>query len=523
MNKCVKKVLLILVFILILSISNVSALTKAELKKFNLTRIKSYSLESGYSNVQGGTITDKYIVLAETYSDDGKTALIIIDKNTLKKVKTITKYQFNHANDMTFNTKNNKVIVTAGSAYPKVFILNKDTFELEKTEITARGYSSIAYDEKNNKYIARKGQKAFILNSKFKEESSFKISSEDLTTQGFEAYNGKIYYTCYEAGRVTTYQKKYTNILKANENVVIVYDIESKKKEKVYYIPQVNKEGVYPGEVEGIGFNGNKPIIWSNKSGYINLFTPVINEQELSVELKIKDLKINDKNVLMKIYDNNALVDKAYNENGKFTFNNIKTSKETALTYTLKIESDNYKLNNNKIKIKTTYDPFTNKLIAEYNKEVSITETTPKQDDNKDTNEEKNNNKQKEESKDNKQKEESNNKQEEKKNEKEENTKQNEVVSSDGTPKQEEKTYENNKKAENSQIEVESKEKEEPQKKEEVINDNNMDEKIELYDNNENSGENIEVPDTTTKKSLSIIGILFIIGSFVLIKAKQNN
>lgn len=521
MNKIIKKVLLMLVFILILNLSNVSALTKAELKNLNLTRIKSYSLESGYRNVQGGTITDKYIVLAEMYSDDGKTALIVIDKNTLKKVKTITKYQFNHANDMTFNKKTNKIIITAGAAYQKVFILNKDTFELEKTEITTRGYSSIGYDEKNDKYIARRGQKAYILNSKFKEESSFSISSEDLTTQGFEVYNGKLYYTCYEAGRVTTYQKKYANILKANENVVIVYDIESKKKEKVYYIPQVNKEGVYPGEVEGIGFNGNKPIIWSNKSGYINLFTTIINEQKVPIELKIKDLEANDKDILMQIYKNNVLVDKAYNENGKFTFNNIKISKEETTTYTLKIENNNYKLNNNKIKIKTIYDPFTNKLVAEYNKEILITKETPKQEENKDNKQEKDNNKENNgETEEKKKKEESKDNKQEKNNNKEK-----ETVDSDGKAKKDDNTNKNSKKEENSEIETKPKEtiKEETPKQEEVIEENNSDEKIELYDNNENSGENIEVPDTTTRRSLSIIGLLFMLGSFVLIKSKRNN
>ncbi|MBP3841399.1 MAG: hypothetical protein IK997_04730 [Bacilli bacterium] len=496
MNKSIKKVLVLIILIIVFSTSNVYSLTKTELKNLNLTRLKLYSLETGYRNVQGGTITDKYILLAETYSDNGKTALVVINKKTYKKEKVITKYEFNHANDMTYNSNENKVIITGGKAYPKMYILNGDTLEQEKIEITKRGYSSIAYDKDNDKYIARRGKKAYILDLKFNEEESFDISEEDLTTQGFEVKNGKLYFTCYEAGRITNYQKKYTKILKANENVVVVYDLNTKKKEKVYYIPQVNNEGIYPGEVEGISFIENTPIIWSNKKGYINLFTTIAEKQNESVEIKAQDELENNK-ILLKLYKNDKLIDQAYNKDGKFTFKNISSEKENTVIYDVKTEDENYKLNTDKLKVKTTYDFYENKLNTFIEDEIKI---------------EKINNEEVEQ-----EKEKINNEEEEQEKEKIE---------------IEEKDTKDNKKEESDK---KSKEKEDKENdvKDEVI-DNKVieeeqtnitnDDEIELLETKENDIGNVEVPDTkTNSEEIGLIGMFMVLISLLIIKIKKNN
>ena len=500
MSKIIKKILVLLILVITFSTSKVYSLTKTELKNLNLTRLKLYSLEIGYKSVQGGTITDKYIILSEIYNDDGKTALVVIDKNTYKKVKVIKNYKFNHANDMTYNSSTNKVIITGGKAYPKLYILDGDTLKQEKIVITSRGYSSIAYDDENDKYIARRGKKAYILDLKFNEEESFDISEEDLTTQGFEVKNGKLYFTCYEAGKITNYQKKYTRILKANENVIVVYDLKTKEKEKVYYIPQVNNEGIYPGEIEGISFINNTPIIWTNKKGYINLFTTIANKPIEKVEIKTSE-EIENNKILVKLYKDGKLVDQAYNKDGKFVFKELNSNKEETVTYDVITKSSEYNVSTDKIKIITDYDFYTNELSTVVEDDLVIEKI-----ENKKESEENIEIEEKDTSKDKKDK-----KKVDKKKANENKSILDKIINVDINKNIIDEVRE----------EVEEEIKKNNEIKREI--EENKNNEVEIYETKENDENNVEVPNTSTKRDYSIIGILMILLSLVIIKIKRNN
>lgn len=371
-----KIILLSLIFITFLFFNRVDALERSELTNLDLTKVMSYSIDSGYRYVEGGTVTDKYIVLLEINNESNNTLMKIIDKDTYKTEKVITDYCFSHANDMTYNKDDNKIVIVSGLGEKRIYVLNASTFKLEKTIITPRVYSSIGYDDIGKNYILRSGKTAYITDRYFNEIDSFKMSKENLTPQGLEVHDGKIYYVCYEAGASTNYQAKYTGVLKPNENVIVVYDLKTKKKVKVYYIPQVTKEGVYPQEIEGISFIGNIPIMWANSNGGISIFKPVINETASKIVLNVSEKYINmdnNSNNTIGIYKNSKLITSSRNYDNRFIFSYIYFDKETTDIYNLKLSSNKYILNTNNLLVRVYYNFYDNKLELVYNDKISFT------------------------------------------------------------------------------------------------------------------------------------------------------
>ena len=366
----------ILIFIIVLSFNRADALEKSELTYLDLTKVMSYSIDSGYRYVEGGTVTDKYIVLLEINNESNNTLMKVIDKDTYKTEKVITDRCFSHANDMTYNKDDNKIVIVSGLGEKRIYVLNASTFKIEKTIITSKVYSSIGYDEVGKHYILRSGKTAYITDKYFNEIDSFKMSKENLTPQGLEVHDGKVYYVCYEAGTSTNYQEKYTGVLKQNENVIVVYDLKTKKKVKVYYIPQVTKEGASPEEIEGISFIGNIPIMWANSNGGISIFKPVINSVSAKISLNVSEPYINldNTNNTLSIYKNSKLVTNSRNIDNKFTFSYMYYDEETTEMYSLKLASSKYSLNTNYLLVRVYYNFYDNKLELVYNDKISVTQ-----------------------------------------------------------------------------------------------------------------------------------------------------
>ena len=83
-----KKLLSILgILLIVCSFTDVFALSKSEMTTLKLKSIKKITNPSGFSSVQGGTVTDKYIVSLFRNSTDTKTAIIVLNKNNYKKTK----------------------------------------------------------------------------------------------------------------------------------------------------------------------------------------------------------------------------------------------------------------------------------------------------------------------------------------------------------------------------------------------------------------------------------------------------
>lgn len=262
------------ILLAIFSFTNVFALSKSDMTTLKLKSIKKLTNPSGFSSVQGGTTTDKYIVSLFRNSTDTKTAIVILNKNNYKKTKLGgTNYKLGHSNSATYNNKTNEVLTIDKNI---VHVLSATTFKEKKKIKLDKTYHAIGYDSKTNQYVlaASSGNKTIfhIMDVNFKEKSKFSIVV-NMTRQSLTVKNGVIYYCTYESGKKTKYQKQYDGVLKSKENAIYVYDLNGNKK-TIYYIPKTYNNESF-NEIENVSFDGDKIIVQFNQHGKAGYYTSI--------------------------------------------------------------------------------------------------------------------------------------------------------------------------------------------------------------------------------------------------------
>ena len=262
------------ILLAIFSFTNVFALSKSDMTTLKLKNIKKLTNPSGFSSVQGGTTTDKYIVSLFRNSTDTKTAVVVLNKNNYKKTKLGgTNYKLGHGNSATYNNKTNEVLTMDKNI---VHVLNATTFKEKKKIKLDKTYHAIGYDSKTNQYVlaSSSGNKTIfhIMDENFKEKSKFSIVV-NMTRQSLTVKNGVIYYCTYESGRKTKYQKQYDGVLKSKENAIYVYDLNGNKK-TIYYIPKTYNNESF-NEIENVSFDRDKIIVQFNQHGKAGYYTSI--------------------------------------------------------------------------------------------------------------------------------------------------------------------------------------------------------------------------------------------------------
>lgn len=262
------------ILLAIFSFTNVFALSKSDMTTLKLKSIKKLTNPRGFSSVQGGTTTDKYIVSLFRNSTDTKTAIVVLNKNNYKKTKLGgTNYKLGHGNSATYNNKTNEVLTMDKNI---VHVLSATTFKEKKKIKLNKTYHAIGYDSKTNQYVlaASSGNKTIfhIMDETFKEKSKFSIVV-NMTRQSLTVKNGVIYYCTYESGKKTKYQKQYDGVLKSKENAIYVYDLNGNKK-TIYYIPKTYNNESF-NEIENVSFDGDKIIVQFNQHGKAGYYTSI--------------------------------------------------------------------------------------------------------------------------------------------------------------------------------------------------------------------------------------------------------
>ena len=381
-----KKVVFILLVLIIFSYTNVYSLTKSELTILNLDPITTINKPNGYTSVQGGTTTKDYVItlfINENSNSDGKTAILVLNKNNYKKVRLennpIKEFKFKHANDATYNSNTNELIILSGRKL-NFLDLNDDSFELDRTIDLDKYYHGIGYDEIKDQYVLartiKNGTMIEVRDTDFELIRSFKIET-NLTKQSLTVHDGNIYYVCYEAGRINKYQTIYDGILLRKENLIYVYSTKGKKK-TIYYIPYSYKEVIF-GEIENISFNGNKMLIQFNHANKAGYFTAeYLHEANYKTDIKVSKEAKNDeysvylegKEILKTKPNNNKIsLNFNYTEEGLYEYT-IKPSIEKNLTE--EELSNRTKLLN----VEVYYDPVVNKLKTKSTSDISSISNT---------------------------------------------------------------------------------------------------------------------------------------------------
>lgn len=283
------------ILLAIFSFTNVFALSKSDMTTLKLKSIKKLTNPRGFSSVQGGTTTDKYIVSLFRNSTDTKTAVVVLNKNNYKKTKLGgTNYKLGHGNSATYNKKTNEVLTMDKNI---VHVLSATTFKEKKKIKLDKTYHAIGYDSKTNQYVlaASSGNKTIfhIMDENFKEKSKFSIVV-NMTKQSLTVKNGVIYYCTYESGKKTKYQKQYDGVLKSKENAIYVYDLNGNKK-TIYYIPKTYNNESF-NEIENVSFDGDKIIVQFNQHGKAGYYTSISKLKNYTLTGNSKNNNSNTKN-----------------------------------------------------------------------------------------------------------------------------------------------------------------------------------------------------------------------------------
>ena len=309
------------ILLAIFSFTNVFALSKSDMTTLKLKSIKKLTNPRGFSSVQGGTTTDKYIVSLFRNSTDTKTAVVVLNKNNYKKTKLGgTNYKLGHSNSATYNNKTNEVLTMDKNI---VHVLSATTFKEKKKIKLDKTYHAIGYDSKTNQYVlaASSGNKTIfhIMDETFKEKSKFSIVV-NMTRQSLTVKNGVIYYCTYESGKKTKYQKQYDGVLKSEENAIYVYDLNGNKK-TIYYIPKTYNNESF-NEIENVSFDGDKIIVQFNQHGKAGYYTSIS-------KLKNYTLTGNTKNNTNNVNSNSSSNSTNISDSSNNNLSNINNKNET--------------------------------------------------------------------------------------------------------------------------------------------------------------------------------------------------
>ncbi len=335
------------ILLAIFSFTNVFALSKSDMTTLKLKSIKKLTNPSGFSSVQGGTTTDKYIVSLFRNSTDTKTAIVILNKNNYKKTKLGgTNYKLGHSNSATYNNKTNEVLTMDKNI---VHVLSATTFKEKKKIKLDKTYHAIGYDSKTNQYVlaASSGNKTIfhIMDVNFKEKSKFSIVV-NMTRQSLTVKNGVIYYCTYESGKKTKYQKQYDGVLKSKENAIYVYDLNGNKK-TIYYIPKTYNNESF-NEIENVSFDGDKIIVQFNQHGKAGYYTSISKLKNYTLTGNSKNNSSNTKNNTNNVNSNSSSnsTNKSDSSNNNSNNTNKDNSSNNNSNNTNKDNSSNNNLSN---------------------------------------------------------------------------------------------------------------------------------------------------------------------------------
>lgn len=224
---------------------------KEEMTVLDLNYLVSYDRSYKASAAQGIIVTKNYIFISQSMNldVDMPNTILVIDRNTLELRRTIS-LDIGHGNDITYNKKTNEIMFLKDSDGVSIVCIDADTLFTTRTiklNFINNAYQ-LAYDNIHNKYyIGSIDGICYVLNSNFIIERSFDIKVNQ-TIQSFELYDGYIYYSNYETGRISKYQSIYDEVVSPGDSIIHAFNLNGEYI-KTFIIPEYNYSSL---ELEGI-------------------------------------------------------------------------------------------------------------------------------------------------------------------------------------------------------------------------------------------------------------------------------
>ena len=185
--------------------------------KLKKTRVMTIAKEDGYTCIQGGATDGKwlYFLLNDGKSDDtAKSRLIKVNPDTMKVEQTLSDILCAHANDMTYNSKTGKLMISHCNVdATKYTVIDPETMTVVGVKSASVGFFGIAYvPERNDYVIAKSGTYDLcVLNASLRVTRELTGQNTGWTKQGIDADNDRIYYmqspssSSHKENRILTY------------------------------------------------------------------------------------------------------------------------------------------------------------------------------------------------------------------------------------------------------------------------------------------------------------------------------
>ena len=183
-----------------------------------------------YKQLQGFTVTKDQLIFISSNNENRPKSVMYSYK--LNDINTLYKKKYDsigHGNGMTYNSKDDKVLVAGPDNYKKIFLYNGNTLAKEKEYPYPQHpiFHSIGYDYNNNLYIGQNGRRLFLTDTvKIEKIYEWGVTWFE-TSQDLEYYNGYAFFCSTDAGANSRFQDY--SFLKKGTNVIHVYDVKLDK------------------------------------------------------------------------------------------------------------------------------------------------------------------------------------------------------------------------------------------------------------------------------------------------------
>ncbi|MBE5818870.1 MAG: hypothetical protein E7312_07435 [Clostridiales bacterium] len=146
---------------------------------------------------QGVASDGEFVYFVTRHFEDTVTVIQKYKMDTWELVAQSGELYLGHANDMTFDTKNNRLVVCQGTATGEIIsIIDPETLELVENITISKKISAITYDPVNDRYGTGRGSTKFrIFDNEFNFVELHEIEmNDDYVAQGMGSDKNYVYY-----------------------------------------------------------------------------------------------------------------------------------------------------------------------------------------------------------------------------------------------------------------------------------------------------------------------------------------
>ena len=216
-----------------------------------------------YKQLQGFTVTDNSILFFSANNSDPNNGIILSYSGDNYETYDNWVYgEMGHGNGMSFDSKDNLVIVAGPNSYRDLWFLNSTRGFVKKVETQndlGWSFTGFGYIDDQDLYVGQNGLRAFIMDKEFNILYTIETPYDEIV-QDIEYNNGYLYATTYNASTCPNTNTIYCNY-PGNSSITYVYNLKyndgvpsddfGRLVKRIYIGPGF-------GELEGISFHGDE-------------------------------------------------------------------------------------------------------------------------------------------------------------------------------------------------------------------------------------------------------------------------